>query len=251
MSTAIIKVKDLHYTYPDGVEALKGVSFDVWEGECLGVVGPNGAGKSTLLLHLNGLLKGSSPDGETPVLIKGAPISDENLKEVRRTVGLVFQDPDDQLFSPTVFDDVAFGPLNLGLNPDEVRRRVRTALKAMGLEGYENRSSHHLSFGEKKRVAIATVLATSPEVLVLDEPTANLDPLGRWELIELLKGLPQTKIIASHDLEMIRELCDRVVLLNGGRSVAVGPTERILNDRELLVRSRLLPGVATTEGAKG
>jgi len=237
----IIEVRDLHYTYPDGVEALKGVSFNVEEGECVGIVGPNGAGKSTLLLHLNGLLRGFSPNGKAPVLVKGMPVEDGNLRQIRRLVGLVFQDPDDQLFSPTVFEDVAFGPLNLGLDAREVEERVASALRALGLEGYENRSPHHLSFGEKKRVAIAAVLSTSPEVLVLDEPTANLDPLGRWELIELLKDLPQTKVIASHDLGMIRELCERVVLLNGGRSVAVGPTEEILGDRELLVRCKLAP----------
>lgn len=234
-----VEVKDLHYRYPEGIEALKGVSFEVEEGESVGVVGPNGAGKSTLLLHLNGILMGYSSDGSSPVWIKGIPVRRETLKQIRRLVGLVFQDPNDQLFSPTVFEDVAFGPLNLGLAPEEVVEKVKKALEAVGMGGYENRSPHHLSQGEKKRIAIATVLAMSPEILALDEPTANLDPVGRWELIELLRSLPHTKIIASHDLEFVEKVCDKVVILNAGKVLASGPASLILKDRTLLVKARL------------
>ncbi len=237
----VLEVKDLHYRYPDGIEALKGVSFEVEEGENLGIVGPNGAGKSTLLLHLNGILMGYSPNGSDAVWVKGMPVRKETLREIRRIVGLVFQDPNDQLFSPTVFEDVAFGPLNQGLPPDEVAERVKEALKSVGMEGYESRSPHHLSLGEKKRVAIATVLAMAPEILVLDEPTANLDPVGRWELMELLRSLPHTKIIASHDLDFVEKTCDKVVILNAGKILAIGPAEEILSDRALLVKARLAP----------
>ncbi len=237
----VVEVRDLHYRYPDGVEALKGVSFDVEEGESVGIVGPNGAGKSTLLLHLNGILMGYSSGGSDPVRVKGIPVRRENLREIRRLVGLVFQDPNDQLFSPTVFEDVAFGPLNLGLTPEEVAERVKRALEAVGMAGYENRSPHHLSLGEKKRIAIATVLAMAPEILVLDEPTANLDPVGRWELMELLRSLPHTKIIASHDLDFVERMCDKVVVLNSGKVLAFGPVGQILADRGLLVKARLAP----------
>lgn len=234
-----VEVKDLHYRYPEGIEALKGVSFEVEEKESVGIVGPNGAGKSTLLLHLNGILMGYSSDGSNPVWIKGIPVCRETLKQIRRLVGLVFQDPNDQLFSPTVFEDVAFGPLNLGLAPEEVVERVRKALEAVGMMGYENRSPHHLSLGEKKRIAIATVLAMSPEILALDEPTANLDPAGRWELAELLRSLPYTKIIASHDLEFVEKVCNKVVILNAGKVLASGPANLLLKDRALLVKARL------------
>ncbi|MDW8101957.1 MAG: ABC transporter ATP-binding protein [Anaerolineae bacterium] len=237
----VLEIRDLHYRYPEGIEALKGVSFEVDEGESVGVVGPNGAGKSTLLLHLNGILTGYSSNGSDPVWVKGIPVRKETLRQIRRLVGLVFQDPNDQLFSPTVFEDVAFGPLNLGLSPEEVAERVKKALEAVGMTGYESRSPHHLSLGEKKKVAIATVLAMAPEILVLDEPTANLDPVGRWELMELLRSLPHTKVIASHDLDFVERTCNKVVILNAGKVLAVGPIDQILKDRALLVKARLAP----------
>jgi len=237
----VVEIKELHFKYPDGKEALKGVSLIILEGESVGIIGPNGAGKSTLLLHLNGLLQGQNPNGRVSVWVRGLPVDSSHLREIRRLVGLVFQDPDDQLFSPTVFDDVAFGPVNLGLPPHEVKERVRQALAWMGLEGYEERSPHHLSLGEKKRVAIAAVLSMKPYILALDEPTANLDPRGRWELIELLRRLPQTKIIASHDLGMVRALCNRVVVLDKGEVVADGPAETILEDHTLLKEHGLAP----------
>ncbi|BAT71932.1 cobalt/nickel transport system ATP-binding protein [Thermosulfidibacter takaii ABI70S6] len=238
-----VQVEDLHYTYPDGTEALKGIFFSLKNGETLGVIGANGAGKSTLLLTLNGIYKGFSPKGDVPVRIYGMPVDKEHEKEIRKLVGLVFQDPDIQLFSPTVFDDVAFGPVNLGFDPDEVSARVKKALEAMGLVGYEKRTSHHLSYGEKKRVAIATVLSYSPKILALDEPTANLDPCARCELIKLLKRLPQTKVIASHDIDMIGRVCDKVLVLYKGRQMALGSVREILKSRRILIDSGLLPEV--------
>jgi cobalt/nickel transport system ATP-binding protein len=231
----VIKISNLSYSYPDGQEALKGVSLEIRRGESLGIIGRNGAGKSTLLLHLNGILR----CGNGAVRVLGQPVSDENLKRVRRQVGLVFQDPDDQLFSPTVFDDVAFGPINMGLSEAEVRRAVDTALKMVGMTGYDRRSGHHLSLGERKRVSIATVLAMSPEILVLDEPTSNLDPGGKWSLIDLLKGLPLTKIVVSHDLELVGALCERTLIFDSGRIVAGGVTADILAEKRLLAKHGL------------
>jgi len=241
----VVNIERLSYTYPDGQQALREVSLLVRAGETVGLIGPNGAGKSTLLLHLNGLLRGNHGS----VRIAGLPVRDGHLKEIRARVGLVFQDPEDQLFCSTVFDDVAFGPLNLGYPEDEVIRRVRRALRQVGLEGYEGRSPHHLSVGEKKRAAIATVLSMDPKLLVLDEPTSNLDPRGRWELIELLRRLPLTKVIASHDLEMVRALCERIILLDGGRVVADGPTDRILSDLPLLALHGLAPPIVREPSA--
>lgn len=227
--SAVVRIEGLSYAYPDGTGALSAIDLALGPGEHLGVVGPNGAGKSTLLQHLNGLLV-----GEGTVEVCGLPVKDGRLDEVRLKVGLVFQDPDDQLFMPTVFDDVAFGPLNMGLERLEVQRRVRGALQAVDMLYAAERSSHHLSFGERKRVCVATVLAMEPELLVLDEPTANLDPGHRRQVIELLKSFELTMITASHDLDAVLDLCGRVVLLDAGNVVADGPAERVLTDRELL-----------------
>jgi cobalt/nickel transport system ATP-binding protein len=225
----VIEIKDLSFTYPDGHRGLKNVNFAVCPGENVAVIGPNGAGKSTLLLHLNGILRGNST-----VKICGLTVVEKNLKEIRKKVGLVFQDPEDQLFSLNVFDDVAFGPINMGYSESEVKRRVAQALEWVGMVGYEQRSPHHLSVGEKKRIAIATVLALSPEILVIDEPTSNLDPRSKWSLVELLNQLPITKIIATHDLELVRALCHRTVVMDEGKIAADGKTESILNDILLL-----------------
>lgn len=236
MADKVVDIRDLSFVYPGGTYGLRKVSLAVYAGESVAVVGPNGAGKSTLLLHLNGVLRGNGI-----VEICGMPVRDGNLKEIRRKVGLVFQDPDDQLFSLTVFEDVGFGLLNIGCCEDEVRERVSRALEWVGMKGYEKRSPHHLSIGEKKRIAIATVLALDPEILVLDEPTSNLDPKSKWSLVALLKRLPVTKVIATHDLEVVRSLCQRVVVLDGGEVVAEGATETILNDLPLMRAHGLAP----------
>jgi len=226
----LIEVSNLSFRYPDGRQALVDVSLTVYEGERVALVGPNGAGKSTLILHLNGIF--ASQDGH--VRVAGLPVAGEHVKKVRALVGLVFQDPDDQLFSPTVFDDVAYGPLYMGLSEDEVRRRVERALAAVGMQGYGDRVPHRLSAGEKKRIALATVLAMEPSVLVLDEPTAGLDPRGRRMLIRLLDSMPQTMIVSTHDLLMVRDLFPRMVILDRGRVVADGPSADLLRDRALL-----------------
>jgi cobalt/nickel transport system ATP-binding protein len=208
-----VEIRGLRYTYPDGTVALRGVNLEVEEGESVYLMGPNGSGKSTLLLHLNGLLLPQR--GEVRVFGRDTR---EGVEEIRRRVGLVFQDPDDQLFMPTVFEDVAFGPLHLGLGEREVRRRVREALRAVGAEGLGRRSPHHLSYGEKKRVAIATILSMEPQLLVLDEPTLGLDPWARREFLSLLERLKRgrTLVMAGHDLELMG-LCDRALLLRRGR----------------------------------
>ena len=203
--------------------------LNISRGETVGLLGPNGAGKSTLLLHFNGILHSNGA-----VQVLGRAITDNNMSFIRSKVGLVFQNPDDQLFSPTVFDDIAFGPLNMGYAKAEVLQTVQRALELVGMAGYEKRSPHHLSWGERKRISIATVLAMSPEILVLDEPSSNLDPRGKWALINLLKKLPQTKIIASHDLELVNELCGRIIILDKGKIVADGSKADILTDTSLL-----------------
>jgi cobalt/nickel transport system ATP-binding protein len=236
--TSAIEVQTLKYSYPDGTEALKGISFTVLEGECIGLIGPNGSGKSTLLLHLNGVLP-EQLDEETHVTVNGIPLTRKTLLQIRRKVGLLFQDPDDQLFCPTVFEDVAFGPQQFGFSEAEIRSAVETALTTTGLEGFGDRSPHHLSGGEKQRVCLAGVLACRPAVLVLDEPTNNLDPRGKRVLKGLLKSIPSTKIIASHDLEMICELCTRTIVLDNGLIVADGPTVELLSNEQLMLQHGL------------
>jgi cobalt/nickel transport system ATP-binding protein len=235
MSHHIIEVSDLRYTYPDGTAALRGLSFRILHGEAVALVGSNGAGKSTLLLHLNGCLKATAGT----VRIGDFPLTSKTLPHVRRTVGMVFQDPDDQLFMPLVYDDVAFGPLNLGLSPEEVENRVMAALSTVGASHLRGRPSHRLSAGEKRLVAIASVLAMSPSILVMDEPTSSLDPRARRQLIQLLASFEHTKIIATHDLDMALDLCPRTIVLNDGGIVADGPTRAILKDEGLLEKSNL------------
>jgi cobalt/nickel transport system ATP-binding protein len=214
------------------------VSFAIAPSECVGLIGPNGAGKSTLLLHLNGLLP-EHLRGNGAVRVSGEMLAPDNVHAIRRQVGVLFQDPNDQLFCPTVFEDVAFGPQQFGLSEAEVRRRVGEALAHVGLQGFENRVPHHLSGGEKRRVCLAGVLACDPSILVLDEPTSDLDPHGRRELKELLRRTPITKLIATHDLELIVELCSRVLVLDKGTIVAEGPTVPLLSDEELMLRHKL------------
>lgn len=234
MDEPALRICNLHYTYPDGVEALCGVNLCVARGETVGLLGPNGAGKSTLLLHLNGLLG----NGEA-VVVEGMAVVGANIPTVRQRVGLVFQDPDDQLFMPTVADDVSFGPRNCGYEEAAVAERMRAALAQVGMEGHETRPPHHLSAGQKKRVALATVLVMDCSLLALDEPTAGLDPRGRRDIIALLHRLPQTQIIATHDMALAWELCRRVFLMDEGRIVAEGPTQQVLQDDALLDRHGL------------
>lgn len=224
-----IEIKQLSFVYPDGHPALERVSLKIEPCEKVALVGPNGAGKSTLILHLNGILL-----GEGVVQVCSLPVDKPNLARIRGMVGLVFQNPDDQLFSPTVYDDVAFGPLYQGLPDAEVRQRVQEALAAVGMQEYAGRVSHHLSMGEKKRIAIATVLSMQPEVLVLDEPTAGLDPRARRGLIRLLDDLPLTMLVSTHDLHMVKELFTRMVIMDNGCIVADGMTDELLNDEALL-----------------
>jgi cobalt/nickel transport system ATP-binding protein len=231
MSHHIVEVRDLRFAYPDGNEALKGVSFRITHGESVAMVGANGAGKSTLLMHLNGYLR--AKQGE--VRIGETPLTSATAENIRRVVGMVFQDPDDQLFMPTVFEDVAFGPLNAGLPPEEVERRVASALERVGMAHLKHRPPYKLSAGEKRAVSIATVMAMEPAILVMDEPSSNLDPRGRRRLIELLRSFEHTKIIATHDLEMVVELCSRTIVLDGGLVVADGPTLELLNDEPLML----------------
>jgi cobalt transport protein ATP-binding subunit len=225
-----VEVRHLHFRYPDGTEALRGIDLRVARGEKVALVGPNGAGKSTLMLHLNGILLPSHGSVE----VAGIRVDRSTLRRVRAEVGLVFQDPDDQLFSPTVFEDVAFGPLHMGLPVEEIHERVERALAAVGMAGFEDRMPHRLSLGQRKRVALATVLSMDPSVLAFDEPSAGLDPRGRRELIGLLRELPQTLLVSSHDMRLVAEVFPRTVVVDGGRIVADGPTEVILGDEALL-----------------
>ncbi len=230
MSHHTITVDDLSFAYPDGTRALDGVSFAAVHGETIAVIGANGAGKSTLLLHLNGLL---TPEHGS-VDIGGVPVTRATLPDIRRTVGMVFQDPDDQLFMPTVAEDVGFGPLNLGLAPEEVAARVAAALARVGAEHLAERPPYHLSGGEKRAVAVATVLAMEPKVLVMDEPSSGLDPRARRRLLGLLEGFEHTRIVATHDLDLAATLCARTLVMAHGRVLADRPTADVFRDDALL-----------------
>jgi cobalt/nickel transport system ATP-binding protein len=232
-----VVVRGVRYAYPDGQPALSGVDLSVAAGERLALLGPNGAGKTTLVLHLNGILAG---EGEITVGgLRVDPADRAGIAEVRRRVGVVFQDPDDQLFLPTVAEDVGFGPANLGLRGPELRARVDRALAAVGMAAHRHRSPHHLSFGQKRRVAVAGVLAMHPEILVLDEPSSNLDPAARRELAEILGRLDVTLLMVTHDLPYALQLCPRSAIMDEGRIVADGPTVELLADPGLLARHRL------------
>jgi cobalt/nickel transport system ATP-binding protein len=235
MSTPVLDVRGLAYAYPDGHQALYGVDLHVHRGERVALLGPNGAGKTTLVLHLNGILTA----GAGTVSVSGLPVAKQNLAEIRRRVGVVFQDPDDQLFMPTVRDDVAFGPANLGLRGDDLDQRVLASLEQVGMAEYVDRPPHHLSFGQRRRVAVATVLAMEPEILVLDEPSSNLDPASRRELAEILTSLDVTVLMVTHDLPYAFELCPRSVVLSDGAVVADGATYDVLTDHALMSAHRL------------
>ena len=235
MSTPVLDVTGLAYAYPDGHQALFGVDLHVHRGERVALLGPNGAGKTTLVLHLNGILAA----GAGSVAVSGLSVSKPNLAEIRRRVGIVFQDPDDQLFLGSVRQDVGFGPANLGLTGAALDRRVMAALDQVGMADFADRPPHHLSFGQRRRVAVATVLAMEPEVLVLDEPSSNLDPASRRELADILRSLDVTVLMVTHDLPYALELCPRAVVLSGGTVVADGATYDVLTDDELMRAHRL------------
>ena len=235
MSHHFVEFKDVLFHYPDGTEALKGVSFRITHGESVGIVGANGSGKSTLLLHMNGYLLPSSGT----VTVGDIELQKKTRQEVRRKVGIVFQNPDDQLFMPTVFDDVSFGPLNLGMSPECVQERVMDALKTVNCLDLRDKPPHHLSGGQKSAVAIASVIAMEPDILVMDEPAANLDPKSRRSLIAMLKTFVHTKIVASHDLDLILDVCQRCIVIREGAVVADGPSTEILSNKTLLEENNL------------
>ena len=235
MTSPVLDVRGLAFAYPDGHQALFGVDLHVHRGERVALLGPNGAGKTTLVLHLNGILTG----GRGTVTVSGLPVARENLAEVRRRVGIVFQDPDDQLFMGTVRQDVAFGPANSGLRGAELDRRVMDALDRVGMADHADRPPHHLSFGQRRRVAVATVLAMEPEILVLDEPSSNLDPASRRELADILLGLDVTVLMVTHDLPYALQLCPRAVVLSEGVVVADRSTYDVLTDDALMAAHRL------------
>jgi cobalt transport protein ATP-binding subunit len=234
-SVAAVEIAALSYRYHNGRDALKDVTFSLQPDEKVALIGPNGAGKSTLLLHLNGIFKPQTGR----VRIFGSETTDANLAQIRADVGLVFQNPDDQLFSPRVFDDVAFGPLYMGLSQPDVRQRVAVALAAVGMAGFEERRPHELSIGERKRIALATVLSMNPRLLALDEPSAGLDPRARRSLINLLAELPQAMLVSTHDMHLVKDLFKRIIIMDAGAVVADGPTEAILDDVDLLERHGL------------
>ncbi len=241
MTTPAVRMAGVAYAYPDGHVALDGIDLTVMPGERVAVIGPNGSGKTTLVLHLNGVLRAHAGHVE----IDGLAVEQQHLRDIRRRVGIVFQDPDDQLFMPTVRQDVAFGPANLGLEEIEVQRRVTAALGAVDMAEAADRAPHHLSFGERRRVALATVLSMDPTLLVFDEPSANLDPFARRELADVVRELALTTVIVTHDLLYAAELCERSVILDAGRIVADGPTLELLADSTLLASHRLeLPRAA-------
>lgn len=235
MSAPAVRVRGLHYSYPDGHMALDGIDLDVEPGERVALLGPNGAGKTTLMLHLNGVLTASAGAVE----IGGTVLARNTLRDIRRRVGLVFQDPDDQLFMPTLAQDVAFGPANFGIEGDALQQRVRRALETVSMSQLADRSPAHMSGGQRRRAALATVLACEPEVLVLDEPSANLDPVARRELAETLTGLDSTMLIVTHDLPYAAQLCDRAIIMDHGVVVADGAVAEVLSDAELLAAHRL------------
>ncbi len=230
-----LKINNLSYSYPDGHEALIDISFSVEKGESIAILGPNGAGKTTLILHLNGILGNLSGEIE----VAGLEYTNENIAKIRETVGVVFQDPDDQLFMPTVIEDVMFGPKNFGYSNEEAEKNALEALKMVGMDNFQDRPPHHLSFGQKRKVAIATVLASKPRLLVLDEPASNLDPASRKDLIEILKNLNISIILVTHDLPMALEICERSLILNEGEIKEDSQTKIILQNEKTMKENRL------------
>ena len=233
--TKYLEVNKLSYSYPDGHEALKNISFNLDKKESLAILGPNGAGKTTLILHLNGILGNLNKE----IKVSDFEYTDENIADIRKTVGVVFQDPDDQLFMPTVIEDVMFGPKNFGFNEEQIKENSIKALEQVKMLEYIDKPPHHLSFGQKRKVAIASVLASEPELLVLDEPSSNLDPASRRELIDILKNLEVSIILVTHDLPMALEICGRSIILNNGKVTADTDTYKILKDEKIMSDNRL------------
>lgn len=230
-----LKINNLSYSYPDGHKALSSVSFSIDQGESISILGPNGAGKTTLILHLNGILGKLSGEIE----VSGLKYIPDNIDKIRKTVGVVFQDPDDQLFMPTVIEDVMFGPKNFGFSDELVKKNSINALEQVKMLQFKDKPPHHLSFGQKRKVAIASVLASEPELLVLDEPSSNLDPASRRELIDILKNLDVSIILVTHDLPMALEICNRSVILNNGKITADDDTYKILKNEKIMSDNRL------------
>ena len=230
-----LKINNLSYSYPDGHEALKDISFSIQKRESIAILGPNGAGKTTLILHLNGILGSLSGKIE----VDGLKYTTENIAKIRETVGVVFQDPDDQLFMPTVIEDVMFGPKNFGYSNEDAEKNAIEALRMVGMDDFQDRAPHHLSFGQKRKVAIATVLASKPKLLVLDEPASNLDPASRRDLIEILKNLNISIILVTHDLPMALEICERSIILNEGEIKEDSQTKIILQNEKTMKENRL------------
>jgi cobalt/nickel transport system ATP-binding protein len=235
MSHHIVEFKGVEFRYPDGTEALRGVSFRITHGESVGIIGANGAGKSTLLLQINGYMLPSAG----VIRVGDLDVTKKTRQEIRKKVGVIFQNPDDQLFMPTVYDDVAFGPLNLGMSPERVTERVTAALETVGCADLREKPPHHLSGGQKRGVAIAAVLAMEPDILVMDEPSSGLDPKSRRQLIQLLRGFRHTKIVASHDLDLVLDVCERCLVIKNGRIVTDAPTTATLENRSLLEENNL------------
>jgi cobalt/nickel transport system ATP-binding protein len=231
---SVITIKELSYDYPDQTPALRNINLTVDAGECLGIIGANGAGKSTLLLHLNGILR-----GQGQVIVDGLPVCGKNLKKIRAQVGLVFQDPNHQLFMPTLLDDMLFGPLNFGMSKDLALQRADQVFQTLGITHLRDKSPHHMSLGERKAASLATVLIMSPTIIVLDEPTVSLDPYSRSIFLQSINSIRATKIIASHDLDMVFQICNRVAVMSRGSLVAQGETEEILRNKELLESHKL------------
>jgi len=231
----IISIKNLHFTYPDGTVALKGVNLTIQEGESIALVGKNGSGKSTLIKHLNGIYQGDK--GE--IIIDGLPVIEENLQTIRGLIGMVFQDPDNQLFCPTIYDDVAFGPLNMDMDEMVLHKRVQEALEKMGLMDLADCPPHNLSFGQQKRAAMATILSMQPKIMIFDEPTSNLDPKNEAVITEIIANLPYTRILISHDLPILYQVCQRVVVMDDGRIDQVISMEDFITNRQLLRKNGL------------
>ena len=230
-----LEISNLTYEYPDGYKALNEISFDLEEGDSLGILGPNGAGKTTLILHLNGIL--GELDGS--IKLNNVEFVEDNLAEIRKTVGVVFQDPDDQLFMPTVLEDVMFGPKNFGFSEEASKENAEEALKMVGMNDYQEKAPHHLSFGQKRKVAIASVLASKPQLLVLDEPSSNLDPSSRRELIDILLSLEISIVLVTHDLPMALEICPKIIVVNSGLITENGKTIDLLTNNKVMMENRL------------